>query len=615
MKSRPILNSEFSILGFYAAIISVVCVFLISGLPTALAELPRAAKLVPPETILLVEIDDFNQMQQQFEKTSLYKLYKDPAMAAFFGDFKAKLHQKTNVPDKWLPRMILSADVFPKGRVAVAVVLNQQFVDTNDSLMVFISQWGDNIDKVKQSVQKTVAEAVANGAYQSSEEYRGVSIKKIIGKDSSTFGYVFIDDCLIGSMNTELLKFVIAQIKGSSSPSLDSDTDYTAAMKTTGPYHDIDCYINIRQIIRTMLAEDTTGRARTNISNMGLDNVTAFGCSIGISRCQGSMWCGKSFLKTEGEKKGILKMLEFESSVLKAPQFIPASAYSVAFLNLDIKKAYNELYRILYNFSPVYAGMLHAPLLPPGPDGKPPLELKSDIIDHLGSGIVIAQSMNKPFSTSGSTAPTESLVALAVSNPRGLERSISLVYNQAILPNNPDAMRELLGHRIYLISMQAMPFFPTGGVTPMQDYDQQAGQQMPKLALTITDTYMILGFESTVERAIRMLSSTSTASMSSDRWFTLAKAAIPSVVGLAGLQDNAASNELLWWMLKENAKMAVCVSVPKIGQLGLNELFNPSFLPPFDAVRKHFGISAIYGITRPDGFFFEFKYLNPTGAD
>ena len=36
-----------------------------------------------------------------------------------------------------------------------------------------------------------------------------------------------------------------------------------------------------------------------------------------------------------------------------------------------------------------------------------------------------------------------------------------------------------------------------------------------------------------------------------------------------------------------------------------------SLLPEFGVVKKYFGLSAGYGISRPDGFFFEFKYLNP----
>jgi len=42
-----------------------------------------------------------------------------------------------------------------------------------------------------------------------------------------------------------------------------------------------------------------------------------------------------------------------------------------------------------------------------------------------------------------------------------------------------------------------------------------------------------------------------------------------------------------------------------------SDLFDFSLLPEFDVVRKYFGLSAFYGLSIPEGFFFEFKYLNP----
>ena len=56
--------------------------------------LPKTAGLLPPETLLLLETADFQQLKVQFEKTSVYRLYKDPAMAAFVADAKTKLTEK-----------------------------------------------------------------------------------------------------------------------------------------------------------------------------------------------------------------------------------------------------------------------------------------------------------------------------------------------------------------------------------------------------------------------------------------------------------------------------------------------------------------------------------------
>ena len=360
------------------------------------------------------------------------------------------------------------------------------------------------------------------------------------------------------------------------------------------------------------------------INNLGFDNVTSLGCSIGLARRPGSSWSGKAFLKINGAKKGVCKMLELESAVIKAPPFVPASAYSITFVNLNIKKAYDELYSILFSFSPMYAAMIPSTILPPSPDGQAGLELKSDFINHFGSEIIFAQSINKSLSATGTQPPTESLVALAVNNRGALEKSISKLHSTIFASNDPDAARELLGHTIYLINPSILPPFLGGGITPMQTEAGPNIRQMPKLALTVTDTHLIFATESIVEQAIRTLSSTEATSVSSAKWFTSAKLAIPTVVGLASLEDNVASSEFFWKMLKQgdgtknagsNASIGLAIGPSPGLVLAQTGLFDASLLPEFDSVRKYFGPISFYGISRPDGGFFEFNYLNPTGND
>ncbi len=590
----------------------------VMSLPAGADVLPEAAKLVPPQTIVLVEAENFSRLKEQFEKTSFYKLYNDPAMAAFVDSVKAKWDEKVKKLDENnIYRTIIEADVLPQGRVAVALVLSDEAKDINEPPVLIITQWGEKISQIKEVVSKLVQKNIDMGGHQkSSEDYRGVSIETMIDEASAVFCYCFIDDSFICSTDPDILKFAVAQIKGAGSPTLASDTDYTTTIKAVGPYHDIDIYVNIKQIIKTALVADTTGEARTTIANLGFDNVSSLGASLGIGRSPDSSCSGRAILKLEGAKKGICKMLEMESAGFTVPRFVPATAYSVTFFNLNIKKAYDELYNILYAINPMQAVILQTPLLPPSPEGEPGVQLKSDVIDRLGSQIVIAQNMNKPFSV-GST-PAETLFAVAVADGKALEKSLSLVHDKIIAANNPDARRELLGHTIYLIDLSGfMPAFTPDGQTPLQAPADSTVPQMPRLAFTITDTHIIFGTESTVERAIRTLSSTETASLDSSKWFDSTKSAIPSVVGLAALQDNAASAELFWWMMKETGKTQVSGMpmtpnpIMVFSQMGV-DLPNLGLLPEFDAVRKYFGLSAFYGTSRPEGFFFEFKYLNPT---
>ncbi|MHC4751210.1 MAG: DUF3352 domain-containing protein, partial [Planctomycetota bacterium] len=422
------------------------CAFMLlcSSIPVSAVELPDTAKLIPPETILLVDIDNFNQLGTQFEKTSLYNLYKDPSMAAFVDDFKTKWQEQKQQTDKEFIRIIADAGALPQGRATVALVPDEQIKDVNEPPILLIVEWGEKIDKVKDAVDKMIQKAVEDGAHRGAEDYRGVGITTITGKSSTALSYCFIDDCLIGAMSPEVLKFVIAHIKGAGSPTLADDADYTAAVKAVGPSVEggINLYVNIKQIIKTFTAKDTTGKTKTIIDNLGLDNVTSLSCSIDLAGGTAGSAFGKAFLKIDGSKKGICKMLDIESAALRTPRFIPALACSVSFVNLNINKAYTELANILTRFSPALSAMLYMPLSPPGPQGEPGLQLKTDIIDHLGSQIILAQSINKSSSDTSTARPTQaapipaiqSLIAVAINNRSALEKNLSLLHSKLIAP-------------------------------------------------------------------------------------------------------------------------------------------------------------------------------------
>jgi len=615
--------------------------FLCTSASVSAIELPKTARLVPPETIVLADINNFNQLWAQFEKTNLYQLYKDPAMAAFINNFKSKWREKKQETEKEIIRMIGDAGVLPQGRVAVALVFDKQMPDANEPPVLVVAQWGDKIGKVKKLADQIVRKAIEEGSRRQTDDYRGVEIVTIEKNPPEALSYCFIEDCLIASTSPNVLKFVIAQVKGAGSTTLADDRDYNATSKAVDPTNAgrIDLYVNIKQAIKTELAEETTGRAKAMIDSLGLNNVTSFGCSIEPVGGPGGSSIGKAILKIDGAKSGICKMLDLESVPIRMPRFISESACSISVANLNIKKAFDELANILTRFSPQMAAILYMPLLPPGPNGEPGLQLKTDIIDHLGSQIILAQSIEKsqPDSTARPAdkqlpIQTRSVVAIAIENRAAIEKSLSTIHSK-FTSNNPDARRELLGHTIYSVDLSGlMPML--GGPPARKPMQAPAGPGTPKMplsAFTVTDTHLIFASESVVEQTIRTLSGNQADSISSAKWFNKAKSNIPSVVGLAGLQDNATSGELLWSTLRQTKPDKAAAGDDKSNQMtvGLTSqslfpqimftrsdgLIDFSLLPEFDAVKKYFGISTFYGISRQDGFFFEFKYLSPAASE
>ncbi|HLB75266.1 MAG TPA: DUF3352 domain-containing protein [Sedimentisphaerales bacterium] len=584
--------------------------------------MPRPAQLLPGETVVFAEVSNFTQLTEQFKKTNYYKLYKDPAMAPFIEDVKAKLAEEIKKSDDELVQAVLAMDAMPSGRVAVALLPGpgQGFSEPH---VVMIIEWGQAKAKVQETLDKVLAGAAEEGVRKKMEEYRGVSIIAAVheSEPDSAPSYCFIDDCLIGSTNTDLVKSVIARIQGTGGAALADDADYNTAIKAVGPAHDIDLYVNLKRLKDLIIAEAPPGQVGPLVTNLGLDNVISFSFAAGVARDGGSDSSGKALLRIDGEKKGVCKMLEFGSSALRVPKFAPAEFFSATYVNFNFKEAFDALGRIVTAISPQMAAILYMPLVPPSPDGQPGLTLKADIIDNLGSQLLSFRSLDK--SASDSAGPkVETVVAIAANNRAALEGSLSRLHG-LFSQGKSDASHPLLGHTIYTIDLATfLPFMSADGpsVQGLAEPPQAPVGMLPKLAFTVTDTHVIMGLEAAVEGAVRKLSTDASELPS---WFRKAKAAIPDVVGLADLQDDAAAAQVLWKTLRQAAEEAgkskgesdrsIKVGVGSSGlmfsQTGV-DFVNPGLLPDFEVVRKYFGISAAYGIARQDGFFFEFKYLS-----
>jgi len=582
-------------------------------------DLPKTAKLLPPQTIMLIDVDDYGRLKQQFDKTSMNGLYKDPLMAAFVEHAKSKWSESVKEMDENnILRTIIDADVEPQGRLAFALVPDEQTKDANEEPpMVLITQWGANIDKIKEAVAKAIEKNTELGGHSMpSEDFRGVTIESAIDEGDTPFSCCFIDDCFITAIKSDAIKFIIARLKGAATPSLADDPDYAATMNTLGHGAGITVYINIKQLIQMAIEDDPQGYGQAVLTNLGLDNIRSFGVSAELGKAPREPYDIKGLLKINGSKKGLCKILDAESAPLRLPSFIPADTYRLSVININPAKAYAEVVSVMTAFGPAAASILYQPLVPASPDGRPAVMLKEDVIDHLADPIIVAQSLKKPFDEN--QFPVEYIVAVATTNRSALEKSLAAWHSQIIAADSPDAKRELLGHTIYLIKSDRLPFFRSpSGAQPMARLDasapgeeQQKTIDFPVLAFTVTDTHLICGTESSVEKAIRTIRTGE--SLADTPWFSRAKAALPARTGMAGLVDAKAGIEFLWWLLKQSKKDpgSAGLAAPTASYIVSDFDFDFTLLPDFEKVSKYFGLAASYVISRDDGFYMEVKGID-----
>lgn len=631
--------------------------------------LPDTAKIVPPETMALINISDMNSLQKQFQKTTMYKLYKDPLMSAFINSFKSNWQKTLLESSDEMSKILTDVNAVPSGRLAIAFILNEKSKQTGEPVFLVVSQWGNDIKAIKTAADKAAKKSLENGARQQKETVRGREIITITRKEASpskatmpemksggnatmkprphrfvgiaveeenedgelavkddeeneggavaisaasesapdTISYCFFDDVLIASEDKEVLKFMISRIDGGDGQSLADNDNYQKTLAAVGPVHDIDFYLNVGAIVKNIVSQDSAGQMGSQIAAFGLDNVSSLGAAMSVGRSDGTPFAVKGLLKINGLKKGIMKLIEPQSAHIQTPRFIDASSVSLSVCNISIKNAYDELSKIMSGISPGFAAAMNTPMVPPDEKGQGGVELKKDILDYLGSGIVVASSIKKPFV--GGSDPAKTVTAIAVTNRAAIEKSLATLH-VALSGGNANSKRELFGHTIYITEMAGFPFMMQGR-SPMVEAAQN--QQTPKLAFTVTDTHLILGTEENVAQAIRLLSNKDADSLATATWFLRAKSVIPGAVGMAGLSDSRTYGEYLWWNLKETGKAKSAANAFDPTQLafsGLGQFFDFSLLPDFDKVKKYFGVSTQYLVSRPDGYYFEARHLD-----
>jgi hypothetical protein len=642
-----------------------VVVLLISAVCFGAVNVPDAAKMVPDNTLLLVNVPSFSSLESQWKKTSYYKFYADPAMAGFVASLKSKWQARISKENDEFGRFWQDVNSLPSGRLAIAMVAPQDTTKSTEPQVLLISQWGPAMAKVKAAIEKSAKKSVDEGAQRTKEAFRGydiitikkkeagvkeVEIKRTGSGSSSSMGttrenfasdsdnesdnynsdnsadentpaqpekpketsisYCFADDLLLASEDAETLKFALSHITGSTGKTLAETPDYTATMGIVGPVHDLDIYLNIRAMIDMATAEDKSGQTRVQLGNFGVDNVSSLAFSAAVGRTDGNPIAVKGIVKVNGAKRGILKMIEPISDTVQVPRFVEPSAVSVSMMNFSLSNIYDEIFKIASSINPGIGAMLGAPIIPAGPDGQGGVELKKDILSYIGPRIILAESLKKPF-TPG-IDPTRYIFGFAVTDSKALERSLSQVHARFI--TTPNSRRDFMGHTIYLLG--AVPGLPGMGLGQMA-----AGIAKPKsplheeskLAFTVTDSYVILGSEAEVEQALRNLSNKDSTQVSTLAWFNRAKTPVPAKVGVAAFADDRSSLECLWWIVKDQLKTSSPSHQVGPGAMFFNSLHDIAdfnLLPDYDKVKKYFGVSSSYMVSKPEGFYFEWFLLD-----
>ncbi|MBN1125820.1 MAG: hypothetical protein JXA82_12495 [Sedimentisphaerales bacterium] len=603
------------------------------------ATLPETAALLPQDTIFLMEISDFSELQTQFEKTTLGRLYKDPSMARFFEKCKTGFHQLIEQDEE--TKSMADKLALPTGRMALAILPDADKPGLDAIKFLFLAQWGTNLDSGKKFIEAAIESGMEDRDSISTETYRGVPIITIAWPEETMdmseqtveispgqtetpevktrtvikkVTRCFVDDVFLISNDPEQIKFVIAHIPGTSGETLIQNQAYTSAVQTTGPWRDLRLYLGLDTLIQKATSSDSAGQAKTMMASLGLDNLSYVAMSMGLARKSATSFTGKAVLRTNGPRRGLMKLFEMKSRPFSAPGFLSAEACSVTFIHWDVNTAFDEIFRMLSSMQPMFAALLVSPLTPVQQDGSGGIQLKRDIISHIGSQIIVAESLNK---SSNEIGAADILICVETTDRARLEAALGALHSQYIATGKSDTQREFLGHKIYTIELPRGLFDMPGTEQPMTLAENEMTVGLTasaKLAFSVTDTHLLFGEEAQVENALRALQDRDFKSIVSMDWYRTAQSRMPGAGALASMTNNTMYWEHLWELFRsgryEKSTLGFILQMQGEQSEAIRKLFDFTLLPQFNVVRKYFGISISHGQCKDDGLEFEFESID-----
>lgn len=587
------------------------------------AKLPAAEKMMPEDTFVMFSVENVQQFNESFEKTDVYKLFTDPAMKPFVDKFKnafEDIKKKTNKFDF----MFEGKDVKPQGRSVFGVLFNEKTFEGGNPTVVGAMEFGDNLENAKKAVDKAIEMSIDAGATRKKQNMMGVEVTTLINDEVTMrdpnsgnamarkvkeINIAFVDDAFVFSMDADMdvFAYVLGQAKGKGAGnSLGESADFVSAMQATQLSNSIDMFVNIKPILEIAKKKNTSANPEKEMEALGLSNISCLAMQLNSDDKTNNLQT-KSLLKINGEKKGIMKMFEPGNKSLNVPGFVDSSAGSISFINWDINKAFGVLSQTLMTIQPQAAMMLGMAQIP-SPDGTKMLTLQNDLLAHLGSQIVVAVTYDDD--QQDDMQYQSSVVAIETSNAAKLEETISAVHGMFVAAANPELKRDFMGRSIYLIDASKMGQMMGGpGMMNMNAPQPAAMPIMPKVGITVTDKYLVIGAEADVEKVLRKLDDKDGKKLDEMKWYSVAKSKVPSSVGFAEFVNNRENLRVLWKMIK--AKGVAAFNPMLAGQTGeFDKFVDFSLLPDYEVIEKYIGISTSYMKSTEDGFYYEAKSLD-----
>jgi len=590
--------------------------------------------LLPATTKGFVSITNVDQLSEQWDKTQLGQLSKDPVMKPFADDLRRQAADRLWDLRRRLGASLDDLDGLAGGGASVGLIQRAE----GGSAVALLVDVTDHPEEAQAFLKKVSQNMAEQKAKQTSIEVRGVpaTLFELPKAEDAAEDepppqtiYVLKGDLLAGADDLDVIKGILGRVAGDAGDTLAELPAFRAIMdrcqKDAG-----DEVPQVRWFIEPFgyskaAREDTPEkerpRGRTLLDQLeaaGFSAIQAVGGFVDVAVDRYELVHRTAVYAPKPHEKS-MKMMVFPNTARSSPPaWIPRDVATYTVLYCDLLNAFD-------NFGPLFEQMAADGVegiwldtlegLKTDEDG-PQIDYREELFQHLDTELIAVTDYELPITTTSERL----LYALKVKDVDAVKKALEKT--QSV--NEEARRREFQGHVIWetvlrekaKVQKVQLDLPPLGFGREDEGLEETAPPPLPNMALSVAHGYLLIA--SHYDFLVRMLEpidERETLGRSIDFRIvdTLLQRLAPEQNCVRGFSRTDEEYRPTYELLRQG-KMPESESM--LGR-ALNDLLGPdpdttrkqeidaSKAPDFDFVRRHLGPAGTFAVSEEDGWFFK----------
>jgi hypothetical protein len=308
---------------------------------SAFAARPKAAELLPENTLGMISIPDTQDLATRFMNTSTGRMTQDPEMKPVVDQLYGSLSELVGTVQDKIGLSLPEIVAIPQGEVTFAVVA----VKGAPPAMVLLLDAGDNIANARKLFDRWMAVVWGeeNEAVKREETVNGAKITVFdnVGPSRRTIVVVEKDSTIVIGNNAEVVKGILAIWNGEKGRVLSDNSNFGTIMNRCQGANDqrpqVIWFADPINFMRSVAEENMGVRLGVAmLPALGLDGFSAIGGSMIYDAGQYDA-VSHIHVLLENPRSGIIKVIALEPGVSKPESWVPSdvASYTTAHVKID----------------------------------------------------------------------------------------------------------------------------------------------------------------------------------------------------------------------------------------------------------------------------------------